>query len=69
MRSRLELDGLGDRVHAHRRVAFQDGLAVHPKDDAVVGSCIESQHVRLAARTTHPPSEPGSFGSAGFARR
>ena len=41
MRSRPELHGPGHRVHAHRWIAFQDGVAVHSNDDAVVGSCIE----------------------------
>ena len=41
MRSRRELHGPGHRVHAHCWTAFQDGVAVHSKDDAVVGSCIE----------------------------
>ena len=41
MRSRRELHGSGHRVHAQRWTAFQDGVAIHSKDDAVVGSCIE----------------------------
>ena len=41
MRSRPELHGPGHGVHAHRRIAFQDGFAVHSKDDAVVGSCMK----------------------------
>ena len=41
MRSRRELYGPGHRVHAHRWIAFQDSLAVHAEDDAVVGSCMK----------------------------
>ena len=41
MRSCRELHGPGHRVHAHRWIAFQDSLAVHAEDDAVVGACIK----------------------------
>ena len=41
MRSRRELHGPGHGAHAHCRIAFQDGFAVHSKDDAVVGSCMK----------------------------
>ena len=41
MRSSPELHGPAHRVHAHRWTAFQDGFAVHSKDDAVVGSRIK----------------------------
>ena len=36
-----EFHGSGHRVHAHRWIAFQDGVAVHSEDDADVGSCIK----------------------------
>ena len=58
MRSRRELHGLGDRVHAHRRVAFQDGFAVHSNDDAVVGSCMKVNAFGLWREPHTVPANP-----------
>ena len=55
MRSSPELHGPAHRVHAHRWTAFQDGLAVHSKDDTVVGSRIKS--TRSARGENHTPSQ------------
>ena len=58
MRSCRELHGPGHRVHAHRWTAFQDGVAVHSKDDAVVGSCMKVNAFG-SRREPHPfPANP-----------
>ena len=41
VRTRFELHRARFRVHADRGMAFQDGLAVHAKNDAVVRAGVE----------------------------